>query len=601
VPRPSPPDHFLRPHAHGSTALAEPWWSRLLSEQHPLAEAARLERLFDLIMLVNVGIVVCLTLVFAALEPLGLADATASRVAIAFPLLFIPVAGICVALSRRGRLRLAAWLYVWFDFGATTLAVWLFEGTLSPAWLLYIWTITVAGTLLTPAWALRMTGAVLGYFVLLFGLGQAGLYRPIFTFSPAGLEFLEVSVRMLMLVSTVGFLTFLNRRGLQRSEDRFRALIEKSTDLIVVIGADGQIAFWSPSAAESLGWSAEDAVGRRWADELHPDDRAAVSAALAGLAAAPGATAIVTARQRRRDGQWRLMQIVVRNLLHDPAVQGFVTNARDITDQRRLEEQFRQSQKMDALGRLAGGVAHDFNNLLTGILGASDYVLEQLPRNHPLAGEVAEIRSTGERAASLVRQLLTFSRKNATCPVRTDLNAGALGLEKLLRRTLGAQVSLEVLPAPDPWPLLVDPTNLEQVVLNLALNGRDSMPGGGRLQIQVSNVETRGRSGEPAGLPPGRWACLTVQDTGGGMSTEVRERIFEPFFTTKATGLGTGLGLSTVFGIVEQARGRILVESEPGRGTMFSVYFPAAAPVGEAAESLPEATSPGRGLRARTG
>jgi two-component system cell cycle sensor histidine kinase/response regulator CckA len=520
-------------------------------------------------------------------------------VALAFPLAFLPLSALCLWLARSGRLPAAVRLYVWSNFGALTLAIWLFEGTLSPAWLLYVWTITTAGTLITPGHALRMTAVVACYFALLFGLTRAGLYRPVFTFSPAGLEYLEVSVRMIVLVSTAGVLTFLNMRGLQqalttlqqqvverqraettlrRSEARFRALIEKASDLIVVVGADGLVSFWSPSAAETLGWSASEAEGRRWSQEFHPEDRGQVAAALERLLGLPGKAVTFSARQRRRDGTWRLMQVVARNLLLDPAVEGVVTNGRDITDQRLLEEQLRQSLKMDALGRLAGGVAHDFNNLLVAILGGSNYVLEQLPADHPMAREVTEIRAAGERAARLVRQLLTFSRKSAHQPVLTDLNAGALGLETFLRRTIGAHVLLEVVPAPQPWALRIDPTNLEQVVINLALNARDSMPDGGRLRIEAYNVEVTGRAGDPPGVAPGRWACLAVQDTGTGMSTEIRERIFEPFFTTKKVGEGTGLGLSTVFGIVEQARGLIRVESEPGHGTLFAIYLPAAEP-----------------------
>jgi PAS domain S-box-containing protein len=561
-----------------------------------------------LLMAINVGIVLSLTAVFAALEPLGLASATVSRVAVAFPLIFIPLSGLCTWLATRGRLPAAIRLYVWANFCAVTLAVWLFAGIASPAWLLYIWTITIAGALLTPAHALRMTGGVVGYFVLLLALTRTGHYRPVFSFTPDSLVFLEVAVRMIMLVSTVGVLTFLNMRGLQkaltglhqevaerqraeatlrRSEERFRALIEKSTDPIVVVDAGGLVSFWSPSATETLGWTSAEALGRRWSHEFHPDDRAMVAAAMERLAGLPGKTVAFTARQRRRDGTWRLMQVVARNLLVDPAVRGLVTNARDITDQRHLEEQVRQSQKMDALGRLASGVAHDFNNLLVAILGGSDCALEQLPADHPAAREVVEIRDAGNRAARLVRQLLTFSRRSAHQPVLTDLNAGALGLETFLRRTIGSHIDLEVVPAERPWRLCIDPTNLEQVVMNLALNARDSMPRGGRLRIEAYNVEVTGRPGEPAGVPPGRWACLAVQDTGTGMSAEVREHVFEPFFTTKPVGDGTGLGLSTVFGILEQAGGVILIESEPGHGTMFRLYLPATEPPVEAqAESL---------------
>jgi signal transduction histidine kinase len=452
-------------------------WRRWLSESSATDEE-RLKHHFDLLMALSIGIVICLTLAFAVLQPLGMANAIASQVALAFPLTFLPFSLLCLALARGGRLQLAVRLYVWGNFAATTMAVWLFEGTLSPAWLLYIWTITVAGSLLSPTHALIMTMAVVGYFLGLAGLGHAGLYQPRFTFSPAGLAFLEVSVRMIMLVSTVGFLTFLNTRGLRR------ALSEL---------------------------------------ELEVAERRRVEASLS-----------------------------------------------------QSQERERQAQKMDALGRLAGGVAHDFNNLLVAILSGSEEIGEHLPADHPMLPVAAEIKAAGLRAAALVRQLLTFSRKSDHHPVPTDLGASVLGLAKLLRRVLGSQLTLEVEAAPGTWLVLIDPTNLEQVIMNLAINARDSMPGGGRLRLETYTVALTGASGEPAGVPPGSWACLAVQDTGTGMSAEVRERIFEPFFTTKAVGEGTGLGLATVFGIVEQARGLILVESEPGRGTLFRVYLPVA-------------------------
>jgi CheY-like chemotaxis protein len=250
---------------------------------------------------------------------------------------------------------------------------------------------------------------------------------------------------------------------------------------------------------------------------------------------------------------------------------------------------------MDAVGRLASGIAHDFNNLLVSVLGGSEHVLEELPEDHPLREEVEEIRAAGDRGAKLVRQLLAFGRKGRNEPVRTTFNEGVEGLEKLLRRTIGEQIGLTFVPSPHPLPILIDVTHLEQIVMNLALNARDSMPDGGQLQVEVHELEVWGAPGDPPGLTTGRWACLVVQDTGAGMSPEVKARIFEPFFTTKAPGKGTGLGLATVFGIVREAQGIIEVESEVGRGSMFKVFLPAA-PDGAAGLDSPCVTqAPARG------
>jgi PAS domain S-box-containing protein len=606
----------MTPHLPGSPAAGPdadantPAWGASLALDPLATEQVRVGQLFALLLWVGVGIVLALSLVVGLLEPLGLGDHTQTLVALAFPLPFVPFSALCLWMARRGRQRPAVLLYVWVNFASLFVATWFFEGVRSPAWLLFIWTITIAGTLLSPVYALGMTGGVIASFLFLLALSRAGLYQPRFTFEPEGLQYLQASYLFIMMVSTVGFLTFLNMRSLRKtladlhreveerrraevtlrqSEARFRSLIEKATDMIVVIGADGAITFWSPSAEETLGWSAAEAVGLLWRLEFRPDEQDQAAAALEALARTPGGTAALTLHQRHRDGSWRLVQISARNLLHDPTVQGIVANARDITAQRLLEEQFQQSQKMDALGRLVGGIAHDFNNLLVAILGGSDFVLTQLPADHPLAAEVAEIRAAGDRAAKLVRQLLTFSRKHVTRPVLTDLNSGVLALVKLLQRLIGEHIAVTVSSAPTPWPVLIDPTSLEQVVMNLALNARDAMPSGGELRVEVSNVEAT-QPGGPGGVPVGRWTRLIVQDTGCGMTPEVRSRIFEPFFTTKETGKGTGLGLATVFGIVEQAGGSIAVDSQ---GTRFSVYLPAAASA--PAEAPRERQQPARG------
>jgi len=249
--------------------------------------------------------------------------------------------------------------------------------------------------------------------------------------------------------------------------------------------------------------------------------------------------------------------------------------ARDMTEHRRLEERLLHSQKMEAIGRLAGGVAHDFNNLLTTILGFSGLVLDQLAPDDRLRPEIEEIHRAGERAAALTRQLLAFSRKQIVEPTVLDLNAVVSDAIKMLRRLIGEDVELEVRLQERLGAVRADRGQIEQVLVNLAVNARDAMEQGGRLAI-----ETRDAPGyvpyrsEGEGLPAAPYVLLAVSDSGAGMDSETRRRIFEPFFTTKGPGKGTGLGLATVYGIVKQSGGDIWVESEPGRGTKFSVYLP---------------------------
>jgi len=263
-------------------------------------------------------------------------------------------------------------------------------------------------------------------------------------------------------------------------------------------------------------------------------------------------------------------------------VVGASTSARDLSEQRataealkRTEEQLRQAQKMEAVGRLAGGVAHDFNNLLSVILSYSDLIGSELSSTDPSSRDVAEIRKAALSAADLTRQLLVFSRQQIITPQVLDLNDIVVVMDKMLRRILGEDVDLVTRLARHSTRVLADPSNIEQMIMNLALNARDAMPRGGKLTIETGTVELDERyAAEHLGAKPGPHVLLAVSDTGTGMQPEIQARIFEPFFTTKAVGKGTGLGLSIVFGIAQRAGGSVWVYSEPGRGTTFKVYLP---------------------------
>ncbi len=259
----------------------------------------------------------------------------------------------------------------------------------------------------------------------------------------------------------------------------------------------------------------------------------------------------------------------------DGQVSGAICMSLDITDRKQLEEQLRQAQKMEAVGRLAGGIAHDFNNLLMVIQGYSDLLVERLPDGDPLRRNAEQIQMASQRASSLTRQLLAFSRKQMLAPKILNVQSVVAEMEKILRRLIGEDVQLETSSAPDLGLIKADRSQIEQVILNLAVNARDAMPQGGRLTIETANVELDASySHPPAVLSPGRYVMLAVTDNGCGMDAETQAHVFEPFFTTKEKGKGTGLGLATVYGVVKQSGGYVWVYSEPGRGTSFKIYLP---------------------------
>jgi PAS domain S-box-containing protein len=367
----------------------------------------------------------------------------------------------------------------------------------------------------------------------------------------------------------------LTEEALKESEEKYRQIIENSQDLIYTIGPEGKFLFISPAISQLLGYDEATLIGRPFQTMVHPDDVAACEESLRQTIKGirnPG----FQYRIRHVSGNWRWFNsrggIVYDNLGNYLYFQGV---ARDITDQFRLEEQLRQAQRMEAVGRLAGGVAHDFNNLLTTILGNAQMALMDMVKDDPLYATMNEIREAGDRAARVTGQLLAFSRKQVFQLEVTDLNEAVSEINKILRRLIGEDIELQTILSPTLGLVEADVGQIEQVIMNLAVNARDAMPGGGKLTIETANADLDEAyvAGHVAATS-GPYVILSISDTGTGMSTEVQSHVFEPFFTTKEKGKGTGLGLSTVYGIVKQSRGYIWVYSEEGQGTTFKIYLP---------------------------
>jgi PAS domain S-box-containing protein len=366
------------------------------------------------------------------------------------------------------------------------------------------------------------------------------------------------------------------RRRLLEREELFRLISENAADMIAVVGVDGQRVYNSPSYQKILGYSLEELQRTSALEQVHPEDRQKIIDA-GEEAKREGVGRRIEYRMRHKDGSWRVLESTA-SAVRDSAgkVQNLIIVNRDITDRRSLEEQFRQAQKMEAIGRLSGGVAHDFNNLLGVIIGYAEILTESTNNAEIVQGSADEILKAGKRAASLTRQLLAFSRQQVLELKVLDLNAVVVDMEKMLLRLIGEDVELTTLLDPKLGRIKADAGQLEQVVMNLAVNARDAMPEGGKLIIQTVNFQMDEHFVRryPYPVKPGAYARLTVQDTGTGMDAPTQARIFEPFFTTKEKGKGTGLGLSTVYGVVKQSGGYIEVQSEIGKGTTFIIYMP---------------------------
>ncbi len=384
--------------------------------------------------------------------------------------------------------------------------------------------------------------------------------------------------------------------ALRDTEERYRDLVENAHDIIYEHDLEGNYTSTNKAFEQITGYSREETlklnIARTLAPEYVEKAKEMVRRKLTGESITAYELQLVA-----KDGTRVSVEVNTRLVFQNGVPIGIQGIARDVTERKLLEEQLRQSQKLEAVGQLAGGVAHDFNNLLTVIGGYADLALSRLPADDSLRRNLKEINNASDRAASLTRQLLAFSRKQVLQPRVFALDTIVANLEKMLRRMIGEDIKFKTNLSATIGNVKADPGQIEQVIMNLVVNARDAMPSGGKLTIETKNVELdEAYAREHISTIPGSYVLLAVSDTGTGIDEQTKKHIFEPFFTTKESGKGTGLGLSTVYGIVKQSGGNIWVYSEPGKGTTFKIYLPR---VGEPAEEhwlaatavqLPEAT-----------
>jgi len=418
-------------------------------------------------------------------------------------------------------------------------------------------------------------------------LGQGLLLGKFMLYYNTPRQFSEEEIRLAqMLAGNVAFAIERARaiEAVQASEERFRQMAENIREVFYMSAPKAPAVLYVSPAYEEI-WGRSCATlyeqPRSFLDAVFPEDREQVAAAHARQL--QGELTQEEYRIRRPNGEirwiWDRSFPIVNEAGEVYRVAGI---AEDITARKRTEEALRQSeeqlrkaQRMEAIGRLAGGVAHDFNNMLTAIIGTAELAMLELHRDHPVRRDLKEIKQTADRAANLTRQLLAFASQQIIAPGIFNLNELVTNLEKMLHRLIGEDIDLVITPAPDIGLVKVDAGQIEQVIVNLAVNARDAMPAGGALALQTANftVDQDFTAKHPE-LPPGEYVTLTVHDTGSGMSAEVKARLFEPFFTTKEVGKGTGLGLATCYGIIKQNSGHIEVESEINQGSWFRLYFP---------------------------
>ncbi len=591
-------------------------WQRLIAVQARDEEEARLGRLFNTLMLISLGIVSALSVDFLLLYPLGFAGATVSWTAAAFPLAFLPLSIFCLTQARRGHIRSMVRLYVWVNLIAIGVAAWLFDGVYSPAWVLFFWNVTIGGILLAPSFSLWATGAVVAYFLLLLGLSRWGYYTPALSFGAAGREFVNMSALLIVLVSTVGLLTYLNMRSLRQalgklqteiagrkrtgeylrqSEERLRSIFEHVNDIIYTVEPDGTFSSISPSCERMLGWRPDEWTGRPFALVVHPDDRPRMQELFRRVLSGQPLP-VFEVRILTKAGGYLAVEIAATPIHRDGTI---VTLGvlRDITERKRAEDQIRQlneeldakvkqrtqqllqaqdellrQEKLAVLGQVAGSVGHELRNPL-GVMSNAVYYLETVlaDADDSVKEYLNIIKNEIADSERIVSDLLDSVR--AKPPQPETVAVGELMAQTLGKLTLPPSVTVTLdIPAAPPL-LRVDAMQIQQVLRNLISNAVEAMPDGGSLELGA--VENR----------PDGTITVSVRDSGIGMTPEQLGKLFQPLFTTKARGIG--LGLVVVKNLTQANGGVVAVQSEVGKGTTFIVTLPLA----RAADSEPAAVS----------
>ncbi len=389
------------------------------------------------------------------------------------------------------------------------------------------------------------------------------------------------------------------RNQLLEREQLFRLITENAADMIAVVDNNGNRIYNSPSYEHILGFSSEELKKTSAFEQIHVDDREKVLNA-AAYARIHGRGKAIEYRMRDKSGQWRVLESTASTVRNKSGeVEKLIIVNRDVSERRLLEKQFLQAQKMEAVGRLSGGVAHDFNNLLGVIIGYAEVLEEEMDAHPSIRESVEQIHKAGRQAASLTKQLLAFSRQQVLEPKIVDINVIVNDTQKMLHRLIGEDIELVTKLDPKIGKIRVDQGQLEQAIINMAVNARDAMPNGGRLTIGTDNVQIDGVAAHDFQFTvlEGQYVRLTISDEGNGISADALPRVFEPFFTTKEKGKGTGLGLAMVYGFVKQSGGYIDISSELGAGTILKIYLPKAGQDVLETEShlVPEAVLSGKG------
>lgn len=483
--------------------------------------------------------------------------------------------GMAARLVQMRRPLAGAWLLLGTTFATTTAAL-VIGGVERPAGGFFIMSVFAAGLLIDIRAALAFASLSALVLLAVGGAETGGLLETEDRiWSPLQSALVDATVVVLSFALVWLAVRAIRAREarLAESEARFRAIAEHAPDLISEMESDGTLIYASPGWERVLGHPPQALQGLRPGDLVHSSDLERVTDLNQRVLA--GDRDIPPIRLRHHDGSHRWFEFQASTFSDADGVTRIVSVGRDVTRHRDLQDQLQRAQRLDALGRMAGGVAHDFNNFLTVIMGAAESLAEELSKGHPLAERVSEIQEAANRSAALTSQLLAFGSRQPVQPRVFDLNQLLADTDRLLRRLLPADIVLESVRGDGLGRVRGDPGQLEQVVLNLAINARDAMPEGGTLTIETANVSLDGDDAiRGTRAETGRYVMLSVSDTGAGMDAETAARAFDPFFTTKPTGKGTGLGLSMVHGIVSQSGGHVEIRSEPEVGTTVEVYLP---------------------------